>query len=258
MSTDRLTQSIQAANKQGRVALIPFITAGFPSLDRFWTILEELDDAGADIIEIGVPFSDPVADGPVVAAASQLALANGVTLDWLLRELAARKERCRAPLVLMGYYNPFLQYGLEKFAQKATEAKVGEIAGCIVPDLPLEEAERMRSALNGNNLALIPLVGLNTSEQRMAAYAKTARGYVYLVSVLGTTGERGAFSDELNAALLRAKKSFSIPLALGFGLAHPEQLAGLPFKPQAVVFGSALLKHLEEGGRAADFIARWK
>jgi tryptophan synthase alpha chain len=258
MSAERLTESIKAANRQGRVALIPFITAGFPGLEKFWEILAELDQAGADIIEIGVPFSDPVADGPVVAAASQRAIAGGATLAWLLRELAARKERCKAPLVLMGYYNPFLQYGLENFAQQAGAAKVGEVSGCIVPDLPLEEAAAMRAALTEKNLGLIPLVGLNTSEERMAAYAQTAQGYVYLVSVLGTTGERGSFPPETSAALRRAKENFAVPLALGFGISRPEQLEGLPFRPQAVVFGSALLKHLDEGGRAADFMARWK
>ncbi|MDR1243531.1 MAG: tryptophan synthase subunit alpha [Deltaproteobacteria bacterium] len=258
MSAERLTESIKAANRQGRVALIPFITAGFPDLEKFWDILAELDEAGADVIEIGVPFSDPVADGPVVAAASQRAIANGATLAWLLRELAARKERCKAPLVLMGYYNPFLQYGLEKFAQQAGAARVGEVSGCIVPDLPLEESAAMRAALATENMALIPLVGLNTPEERMAAYARAASGYVYLVSVLGTTGERASFSPEISTALQMANRNFAVPLALGFGLARPEQLEGLPFRPQAVVFGSALLKQLEEGGRAADFMARWK
>jgi tryptophan synthase alpha chain len=256
MSAPRLTESIRAANKEGRIALIPFITAGFPDLEKFWEILEELDGSGADIIEIGVPFSDPVADGPVVAAASQRAIAGGATLAWLLRGLALRGERYRAPLVLMGYYNPFLQYGLEKFAREASSTSA--VSGCIVPDLPLEEAPVMRSVLAGQNLALIPLVGLNTSEERMAAYAREAQGYVYLVSVLGTTGERGSFPPEIGAALRRAGKAFSVPLALGFGISSPAQLSGLPFTPQAVVFGSALLKHLEGGGTASGFMARWK
>jgi tryptophan synthase alpha chain len=158
----------------------------------------------------------------------------------------------------MGYYNPFLQYGLERFAQEAGVAAGGGVSGCIVPDLPLEEASAMRSALAGKNLALIPLVGLNTSGERMAAYAREAQGYAYLVSVLGTTGERGSFSPEINAALQMAGRKFSVPLALGFGISSPAQLEALPFKPQAVVFGSALLKHLEEGGNVSGFMARWK
>jgi tryptophan synthase alpha chain len=258
MSAAKLTESIQAANKEGRIALIPFITAGFPDPGVFWEVLEELDGSGADIIEIGVPFSDPVADGPVVAAASQRAIANGVTLAWLLRGLAVRREAYRAPLVLMGYYNPFLQYGLEKFAQEASLTAAGGVAGCIVPDLPLEESPALRSALAGKNLALIPLVGLNTSGERLAAYAREAQGYVYLVSVLGTTGERGSFPPEISAALQRVREAFSVPLALGFGISNPAQLDALPFKPQAVVFGSALLKHLEKGGKASEFMARWK
>jgi tryptophan synthase alpha chain len=155
----------------------------------------------------------------------------------------------------MGYYNPFLQYGLRAFAAEAAAAGV---AGCIVPDLPLEEGAPLREALRAEGLDLIPLVGLNTSAERMAAYARVAGGYAYLVSVLGVTGERGGFPPELAAALERAQKAFSVPLALGFGLSRPEQLAGLPARPAAVVFGSALLKHLQAGRKAADFMAIWR
>lgn len=250
-----LQRRITEANERGRAALIPFLTAAYPGLQSFWDILRELDDCGADIIEIGVPFSDPVADGPVVAAASQTAISNGATLEYILEELTRRKGSFQAPLVLMGYYNPFMRYGLERFAQAAGAAGV---SGCIVPDLPLEEDAELRAALSRHGLALIPLVGLNTSEERMAAYAARAQGYVYLASVLGTTGARQGFPPELRAALERARQAFSLPLALGFGLSGPEQLAGLPFRPQAVVFGSALLKHLEAGGKAKDFLARWQ
>lgn len=255
MSLSSLTSTIDKANAAGRFALIPFITAGFPDLERFWTILDELDAGGADIIEIGVPFSDPVADGPVVEAASQRALENGVTLNWILKELAGRKGRYRAGLVLMGYYNPFLHYGLERFAAAARAAGV---SGCVVPDLPFEEAGPMRAALEAQGLSLIPLVGLNTSEQRMAGYAKSATGYAYLVSVLGTTGERGAFPKELEQALNLAQKTFSIPVALGFGISTPEQVEAMPIKPKAVVFGSALLQHLNKGESAANFMRRWQ
>jgi tryptophan synthase alpha chain len=252
---DNLTQRIAAANAQGRTALIPFLTAAYPRPDIFWRELEEIDAQGADIIEIGVPFSDPVADGPVVAAASQTAIANGISLNSLLQELERRRGRYQAPLVLMGYYNPFLQYGLEKFAAAAKEAGV---SACIVPDLPLEEDQELRQALHRQGLCLIPLVGLNTPEERLRAYAEAASGYVYLVSVLGTTGARQSFPPELNQALRRVQKIFPLPLALGFGLTRPAQLDELEVKPQAVVFGSALLQHLAEGGRGAEFLARWQ
>ena len=248
-----LTRAVQTANQAGRTALIPFITAGFPDKALFWKHLDELDKSGADIIEIGVPFSDPVADGPVVEAASVRALSNGVTLAWILDELRQRKRYC-APLVLMGYYNPFLQYGLERFAAEAAEAG---IAGCIVPDLPIGEDGPLRAALAAHGMALIPLVGLNTGEERMRAYADKATGYAYLVSVLGTTGARDAFPPELTQAMQRAERIFSVPVALGFGIARPEQIENMPVRPKAVVFGSALLKHLDEGHSASNFMRQW-
>ncbi len=221
----------------------------------FRAVLDDLDAAGADIIEIGVPFSDPVADGPVVEAASRRALENGASLAGILENLVRRKGRYHAGLVLMGYYNPFLRYGLARFAGAARDAGV---SGCIVPDLPLEEDGPLRAALKAQGLALIPLVGLNTGPRRMAAYAREAEGYAYLVSVLGATGERGAFPPELGEAWERAEAAFRLPLALGLGLSRPEQLESLPFKPRAVVFGSALLRHLAAGGSARDFMARWR
>lgn len=255
MNEHILTKRIKAAGAEGRAALIPFLTAGFPDKESFWKHLAELDDGGADVIEIGVPFSDPVADGPVVEAASQQALNNGVTLNWILQGLKERKGRFKAALVFMGYYNPFLQYGLEKLADEA--ADVG-ISGMVVPDLPLDEDGDMREILERRGLALIPLVGVNTGEERMAMYAKKARGFAYLVSVLGTTGMRNAFPPELEAAFDRASRTFPVPVALGFGISRPEQVAAMPIRPEAVVFGSALLRHLEEGGSATSFMQRWR
>lgn len=252
---------IEAANSEGRIALIPFVTAGFPQADDFWRVLDELDAAGADVMEIGIPFSDPVADGPVVEAASQRTLEAGVTLPGILEGLRERKGRYKAALVLMGYYNPILQYGLSRFAADAAGAGV---SGCIVPDLPLEESGPLRRAFkeqggaSREGLALIPLVGLNTDEERMRAYAELAEGFVYLVSVLGTTGVRNGLGNGLGEALARARALFSVPLALGFGLSHPDQMASLPVRPEAVVFGSALLRHIDEGGSPAAFLARWR
>ena len=256
MQRHDLEERILAAQNAGRTTLIPFVTAGFPTPDAFWDVLYELDASGADIIEIGVPFSDPVADGPVVEAASVQALQNGVTLRGLMADLRARKGQLKAGLVLMGYLNPFLQYGFERFARDAAEAG---IHGCIVPDLPLEEAAGLQAALNACGIALIPLVGPNTSAERMALYAKTAQGYVYVVSVMGTTGERGALPPELPAVLARARQAFRLPVALGFGLKEPAQLDSLPptLRPEAAVFGSALLKHLSAGHSPASFMQRW-
>ena len=251
-----LEDKLRAAKKAGRLALIPFVTAGFPYRERFWGIIRELDEAGADIIEIGVPFSDPVADGPVVEAASVRALASGVTLHGILEELFVHRGEVKAGLVLMGYMNPFLQYGLERFADDAARAGV---QGVIVPDLPFDEAEEMRRILRARGIALIALVGPNTSEERMRLYARVSEGYVYVVSVMGTTGERGQLPPEVPQVLERARKAFALPVALGFGLKRPEQLEALPpdCRPDAAVFGSSLLKHLDAGGRAGDFMAQW-
>jgi tryptophan synthase alpha chain len=251
-----LEAKIREARAAGRLALIPFVTAGFPSRERFWDVMRELDESGADIIEIGVPFSDPVADGPVVEEASRRALERGVTLHGIMQELLDRKGELKAGLVLMGYMNPFLQYGLESFADDAARAGVH---GVIVPDLPLDEAGAVRRILRERGLALISLVGPNTSEERMRRYSEVAEGYVYVVSVMGITGERGQLPPEVPEVLARARRAFELPVALGFGLRSPEQLAALREgeRPDAAVFGSSLLKHLDAGGSPRDFMARW-
>ena len=251
-----LEEKIRAAKAGGRLALIPFVTAGFPSRERFWSVIRELDEAGADVIEIGVPFSDPVADGPVVEVASIRALESGVTLRSIMEELLEHRGEIKAGLVLMGYMNPFLQYGLEQLAQDAARAGVH---GLIVPDLPFDEAGEMRRILREQGVALIALVGPNTSEERMKLYADVSEGYVYVVSVMGTTGERGQLPLEVPQVLERARKVFSLPVALGFGLKRPEQLDELPEgeRPDAAVFVSSLLKHLDAGGAAHDFMEIW-
>lgn len=253
-----LEAKIRAANEAGRPALIPFLTAHFPDREGFWGAFDELD-RDADIIEIGVPFSDPVADGPVVEEASRRALAAGFRLGDLLAELAQRRERRAgaAGLVLMGYLNPFLSYGLERLAADAAAAGV---SGFIIPDLPHEEAAPARTALGRCGLALIPLVGPNTGEERMKLCAGEGQGYAYVVSVMGVTGERAALAPRVAETMARARRAVRLPLALGFGLSRPEQLAALPSeaRPDAVVFGSALLRHLDAGGSAAEFLRRWR
>ena len=248
-----LEQRIRDANQEGRIARVPFLTAGFPTKDRFLSLVQDLDAHGADIIEIGIPFSDPVADGPVVEDASRRALENGVTLHWIIEQLKTLKP-LKAGLVLMGYYNPFLQYGLEKLARDAQSIGV---QGLIVPDLPLGESSELRSALTGTNIDLITLVGPNTDDQRMQEYAQQSSGYVYVVSVMGTTGVRSGMSDMAAKTLERAKKNFTIPVALGFGIQNPDQLAHMSTKPDAAVFGSALLKHIDAGETVESFMKPW-
>ena len=255
MSSMTLQQRIETANAQGRIARIPFITAGFPDRERFLRALRELEECGADIIEVGVPFSDPVADGPVVEDASRRALEAGVSLEWIMAELTALSPRLKAGLVLMGYYNPFFQYGLKRLAADAQKAGV---QGFIVPDLPLEEDGPLRAALAPFNLDLIALVGPNTSAARMREYARKASGYVYVASVMGTTGVQESLSAQAAETVARAQGLFALPVALGFGIHNPAQVAAMPVQPQAVVFGSALLRHLDAGGTAGEFMALWQ
>ena len=170
--------------------------------------------------------------------------------------LKQRAGNFKAGIVLMGYLNPFLQYGLERFAADAAQAGV---SGCIVPDLPLDESAPIRATLKAHGIALIALVGQNTPEERMREYAAVSEGYVYVVSVLGTTGARTGLPPQVEETLRRARKAFNLPLALGFGLQHPDQLAAIPadIRPDAAVFGSALLKHLDKGNAAKAFLEVW-
>jgi tryptophan synthase alpha chain len=274
VSTAKLADIIEASRRRDKLALIPFLPAAFPDGERFWETAMELAQAGADILEIGVPFSDPVADGPVVAAASQRAWVNGGNLDYIIAGLSRRRSQLPPGLVLMGYANPFVQYAWKEAAAGATDglqgimdrslgilgqrlAAVG-VQGLIVPDLPLEESALWLNALKP--LELIPLVGPNTSLERMRLYAQNGHsGYVYVVSIMGTTGVRGGLPPEAAAALLRARQAFNLPLALGFGLSSREQISALApsDRPEAVVFGSALIECLDKGGSAAGFMARF-
>jgi tryptophan synthase alpha chain len=267
-TSSKLTEAILQAKNEQRSARVPFLTAGIPTLNSFWDNLLELSQNGADIIEIGIPFSDPVADGPVIAAASQKALDMGVTLEWLLEGL--RKKSVKTPLVIMSYVNPLLRYAWEKVHGESMEEKREEslkvlardlreanISGVIIPDVPLDEALPYRKAFSEVAIDLIALVGPNTTKERMKEYDAVATGYVYVVSVMGITGARDGLPPEAMETLNRAKEVFSLPLALGFGIKEPLQLKSLPFKPDAVIFGSALVKHLEDGKKVKDFMEPW-
>lgn len=254
MNHSFLTQKIEQALAQGRKAVMPYLPAGYPTREAFWKHIQDLDAAGADIIEIGVPFSDPVADGPIVEQAALCCLEQGVSLGWILDELEQRRPSIKAGIVLMGYMNPFLQYGIEQLAEKA--ARVG-VNGLIIADLPFEESDEIRQILLAQKIDLIPLVGLNSSLQRLELHAEKATGFVYFVSVMGTTGVRDALPPELQAALARARTIFTVPMALGFGLHSPAQLQGLENVVDGVVMGSALIRRITETGEVGNFLDPW-
>ncbi len=252
-----MKNAIKKANSQGRKAVIPYITAGFPNTKRFWYELKEIDEAGADIIEIGVPFSDPVSDGPVIEKASADAIAHGVSLKWILEGLKERKGLYDAKLVLMGYLNPFMQYGYNQLAEDASDAG---ISGFIIPDQILEESVEIREAFATKGLTLITLVGPNTSLERMKEYAPYSEGFIYVASVLGTTGHNDQDIAALSKTMVEAREAFAdTPLSIGFGLQRPEQLNSLPSyaHPDAAVLGTSLLLHIESGKPVIDFLSPW-
>ena len=208
------------ALRSGEAALMPYVMGGFPDMQTSRAIGEAYAANGADLIELGVPYSDPLADGPVIHAAGSAALAAGATLDGVL-EVAAALSR-RVPVVLMCYVNVVLARGAERFAQALREAAV---SGLIVPDLPLHEAAEVRAACDAAGLALVPLVAPTTPDERLAAIVAGARGFVYVVSVVGTTGERDALAAHVKGLLARVKALAGVPVAIGFGISTPGQAA---------------------------------
>jgi tryptophan synthase alpha chain len=240
---DRIAAAFAAA--PGRAALMPYLMGGFPDLEATVAIGAACADAGADLIELGVPFSDPLADGPVIHAAGTRALAEGVTLHGVVA--AATRIAERLPVVLMCYANPVFSRGAERFADELARAGV---SGLIVPDLPLEEADAVRDACDGAGLALVPLIAPTTPDGRMAEIARRARGFIYTVSITGTTGERAGVGASLASVVARAKQSSSVPVAVGFGISTPEQAAeAVDMGAEGVIVGSRLVR---AAGEAAD------
>ena len=260
---DTIRRSIRMHSDGGMSAFIPFLPAYYPDRASFFRSLEELDAGGAAVIEIGIPFSDPSADGPVIEAAGLVALKNDATIGNLLRDLRRRRAAGKAPaaaLVLMGYMNPFYSYGFEKLADDAAAAGV---SGLIIADLPFHEDEEIRGILDGRGLALVPLVAPNTEARRMARCSmdKGRGGFVYLVSAPATTGTYKTTAEaaqQLSAAIDRVREyAPDLPLAIGFGISDPRQLEKQGLRPDAVIVGTALVRHINEGGTAAGFISRW-
>jgi tryptophan synthase alpha chain len=215
---------------------VVYVTAGHPDVDRSLALLRGLDDAGADVIEVGVPFSDPLADGPVIQASSQRALEQGMTLEKTL-DLVAR-ARVRAPVVLFSYLNPLLANRAD-LLERAAESGVH---GVLVTDLPVGADSEVEAWLGGGPLAFVRLVAPTTPRARMAEIARHGRGFVYLISRLGVTGERGKLPDELPATVAALREVTSLPICVGFGISRPEQAAAVGRLADGVVVGSAIVR----------------
>jgi tryptophan synthase alpha chain len=215
---DRLAGAFGRAREEGRAALMPYLMGGFPTLEESLRIGEAYVAAGADVLELGVPYSDPLADGPVIHDAATRALAGGATLSGVLE--VARGLAPSVPVVLMCYSNMVFAPGAQAFVERL--ARTGA-SGLIVPDLPYEEAEEARAACDAHGIALVPLVAPTTTDERFAQIGARARGFLYTVSVVGTTGERSALSERFAEIVARAKACTEVPVALGFGISTPEQ-----------------------------------
>ena len=232
-------------------ALIAFLTAGYPDLDTFVEVLEQIE-AEADAVEIGVPFTDPMADGVTIQRSSHAALENGVSLTWILDQLAARETEPAAPLLLMSYLNPLLAFGYERLAVRACEVGV---SGFIVPDLPFEESAPFRACLEPQGLALVQLVTPATPAERLAELCGHSQGFVYAVTRTGITGGEVDIPEELTSYLGAVKKRSRVPVCAGFGVRSREQVARIARHADGVIVGSALVEALERGSSPGDFLA---
>jgi tryptophan synthase alpha chain len=246
----RIEQTFEELKRGGRAALMPYLTMGYPARDSALDLVPAITEGGADLIELGVPFSDPLADGATIQASSQRALDNGMTLALCLDQAAAlRAQGIAMPFVLMGYYNPILQMGVERFARVAAAAGID---GAIVPDLPPEESDDLHAALRREDIDLIFLLAPTADEARVRAVTARAGGYLYLVSLVGVTGARDRLPAELEAFVARVRAISDLPLAVGFGIASPAQAARVARIADGVIVGSALIRAI---GAARDPVA---
>ncbi len=240
-----ISQSFQALSDRHHCALIPFITAGDPDLETTAAALEVLDRNGADFIELGIPYSDPLADGPIIQAAATRALQRGTRLEPVLKMLQSVSPRLKAPIILFTYYNPILNCGIAVFLQQIAQAGV---KGLVVPDLPIEEAAELLRLAANLGIAVILLVAPTSSRERITAIAQQSQGFIYLVSVTGVTGTRSSLDPRVQNLLQNLRSVTDKPIGLGFGISNPDQARQVrDWGADAVIVGSAFVQHLATG-----------
>jgi tryptophan synthase alpha chain len=253
-SRSRIARRFAERTAEGRTTLIPYVTAGFPEVAATAPLLRALDDAGADIIELGIPFSDPLADGPTIQASSFRALENGVTVAGVLDMVREFRTDRETPLVLFTYLNPVFHYGLERFCADATEAGAD---GVLLTDLPAGSDPELEGTLERAGLDLIRLLAPTTAADRVERVAEGGRGFLYYISRTGVTGARQALRAELADEVDRLRERVGLPVAVGFGISSPEQAREVAGVADGVVVGSALIQRLDAEGieGAAAFVA---
>jgi tryptophan synthase alpha chain len=239
----RITTRFTDLRGKGKRAFVGFVTAGDPSLERTEEIALEMDRAGVDVLELGVPFSDPLADGPVIQRSSERALRAGATLAGILDLVRRIRRRSEIPLLLFSYLNPLFRYGLDRLVAEARDSGAD---GVLVTDLPPEEADSWLLAARGAGLDTVFLAAPTSPDARLRSVARSSSGFVYAVSRTGVTGEQGSLSSDAGALVARIKSVTEIPVAVGFGISTPEQVASAATVADAVVVGSALVRFLEE------------
>lgn len=252
-AADSISSAIRAAKSKGTPAIVAYVTAGFPTRDGFRELLAKVADA-ADVVEIGVPFTDPMADGTTIQRSSRVALEQGVSLKWILEALRAYREKTtgKTPLLLMSYLNPLLAFGIDKLPSEAERAGV---SGFIVPDLPLEESSSLRSALASRGIALVQFVTPVTPVERMRVLADSSSGFLYAVTMTGTTGKNVAVPPEVLEYFSRAKSLSPVPVCAGFGIRSADQVRKLAPHVDGVIVGSALVEVIERGEDPAAFLS---
>jgi tryptophan synthase alpha chain len=249
----RIGEKFAELRQRGEAALIPFVTAGDPDLDTTLEILRALEKGGADCIELGIPFSDPTADGPTIQRSSERALKGGVSLRSILRTLSAFRQSSEIPIILFGYYNPFFHYGVEEFCRQAARAGAD---GILCVDVPPEESLELRGCADAAGLDLIHLLSPTSDIERIRLVGHSGRGFIYYVSVTGVTGVRRAFDDRLPAQVARVRRMTALPVGVGFGVSTPNQAAWIAEFADAVVVGSALVEIIGKAQGSAEKIRR--
>jgi len=251
--TTRIEKRFADLTKEGRAALVTFTMAGDPDYATSLALAKALPKAGADLIELGMPFSDPMADGPTIQASSQRALLEGITLPDVFEMVRQFRSQRETPLVLFGYLNPVIQYGVERFAEDAAETGID---GVLITDIVDREADRMRSILAGKGLDLISLFAPTTSDERLEKIAKNSTGFIYAVSRAGVTGARNEMSDAAESLVARVRKFTNLPIAVGFGISTRQQVESTWKFADAAVVGSAIVAEIAKGKGSADAVDR--
>lgn len=249
----RINQVFAQLKQQKRPGLIPFITAGDPDLTTSAALVRTLAAAGADVVELGFPFSDPAADGPTIQASSERALAAGTSLAGVLQLVAEVRKDCQVPIVLMGYFNPVYRYGVERFAHDAAACGVD---GLLLVDLPPEESAEVLPALQKTGIDMITLLAPTTPPARMKYLAELGSGYLYYVSMTGVTGSRRLDPEDIREAVTAVRGLSPIPVGVGFGISTPEDAALVGSYADAVVVGSALVNVIAEHGRSSVLLQK--